>query len=240
MLKIGICDDEAQIVKDIRGFIDQSTGLKGLTFTCDTFLSAESLWRQYIYENSYDILFLDIKMKNMNGIELARKIREVDSDVILIYISAYEKYWMELFEVEPFRFLKKPVTLSDLNAILEKAVCRIVGRPRFFEFFSNRALYRVKLQDIVYFESRGRVIYAQINGVQERFYGKIDSIQESIKNTNVPFIRIHQSFLVNFNFVKKLGYTKVLLLDNTELCISEDRQKIIRKQYMHYWDRLND
>lgn len=170
-------------------------------------------------------------MVRINGIEVARKIRENDADAILIYISAYDNYFIELFEVEPFRFIKKPVDDYIFEVYFNKAYERILKDETYFEYRFNKADYKIPINNISYFESSGRLINIIHMDGKDKFYGKLNYVEKQLGDSKIPFLRIHQSYLVNYRFICKISFSHVTLRDSTVLQISEDRQKKIREQY---------
>lgn len=108
MIHFAICDDSLPVTSQIEDLINSYTQANGITCHTDIFFDGETLWDSFQKRNGYDIVFLDIKMKT-DGITTARKIRASQFETIIIYISAYTTYMIELFEVEPFRFIEKPI-----------------------------------------------------------------------------------------------------------------------------------
>lgn len=87
------------------------------------------------------------------------------------------------------------------------------------------------LKDILYFESSRRLIKIKGKNESGKFYGKLNMVEKNLENGKIPFLRIHQSYLVNFRFIKEISFYKVVLFDGTELQISEERQKNVREKY---------
>ena len=87
----------------------------------EIFYDGASLERIYEKGDRFDIIYLDIEMSGKNGIEAAKSIRRLDRDVLLIYVSSYETYFMQLFEVEPFRFIKKPIKETEFEEVIDTA-----------------------------------------------------------------------------------------------------------------------
>ena len=173
-------------------------------------------------------------MSQQNGIEAARHIRETDKSVLLIYISGYEQYLKELFEVEPFRFLSKPLDHSKFSQYFHEAYQRISENNVYYQFNFNKEIKKVALKDVIYFESRNRIIHIYLNnGEEEFFYGKLNDVEKDLKEINQRYLRIHQSYLVNYDYVRKMNFSNLVIENNGEqitLQISEDRQKKIRMQ----------
>ena len=232
MLRIAICDDDLVFASKIEAMLLQISKKQMIKMNIEVFSDGSELWDDIAFgKNKYELLYLDIEMVRINGIEVARKIRENDADAILIYISAYDNYFIELFEVEPFRFIKKPVDDYIFEVYFNKAYERILNDETYFEYRFNKADYKIPINNISYFESSGRLINIIHMDGKDKFYGKLNYVEKQLGDSKIPFLRIHQSYLVNYRFICKISFSHVTLRDGTVLQISEDRQKKIREQY---------
>ena len=199
MIKIAVCDDDIAFTGTTQTFLDQIAKEQHLELEVSIFLSGKSLVQEYQEINHFDLIFLDIEMKRINGIKAAHAIRGMDRSVLLIYVSGYEQYLKELFEVEPFRFLQKPLNDSKFRRYFHEACDRIGDMDSFYQFNFNKNIHRVSLRDTVYFESRNRVVYIIMdNGTEKYFYGKLNDVEKQLKESRYRFLRIHQSYLVNY------------------------------------------
>ena len=205
---------------------------KKLKMEIEVYADGDEIIKNYSEEKQFDIIYLDIEMKNTDGIETAKEIRKRDRDVIIIYISGYDTYFIQLFEVEPFRFIKKPINETTFQEYFDKAYERIIDKAdSFYNYKYNKKEYRLPLKEIYYFESSKRIIYIHHTGGTDKFYGKLNQIEEYLSDGTFTFIRIHQSFLVNYRYIKTVKYDQVCLLNNNTLQISEDRKKSVRQKY---------
>lgn len=126
MLRIAICDDDKILVTQIEEMLNRYLDKKMIDRYIDIFYDGASLERIYEKGDRFDIIYLDIEMSGKNGIEAAKSIRKLDRDVLLIYVSSYETYFMQLFEVEPFRFIKKPIKETEFEEVIDLAYERII------------------------------------------------------------------------------------------------------------------
>lgn len=236
MLKVAICDDERLITAKVEELVIAACIDRGILVHTDTFYSGVTLNEYMEMGNEYDIIYLDIEMPQMDGIEYARKLRRENTEVMLVYISAHTEYAIQLFDVDTFRFIKKPIDEYAFRDIFNKAYDRIISGNRFFGYYYNKNYYKVRLKSILYFESRGRIINIITAGKREGFYGKLNDVESRLQGEKIQFLRIHKSFLVNMEHVEKLGYDRVVLKNGEELRISEERQKLIQKQYLDMGD----
>ena len=197
-MKIAVCDDDNRIrnilKKDISDIIPDaeiklySDGDSMLLNGMDT-----------------DILFLDIEMPGMNGLELAEKIRKTDKNIVIIFVSGEEKYVWKAFDTEPLQYLRKPYSKDDLKETLVRAERKIGGTcPNCTEDPPSMVIHykgiheKVFISDIIYAEAMGRkVILHRMNDSVE-YYGKISDLEGMLGG---DFFRVHRAFLINLNYV---------------------------------------
>lgn len=235
MLRIAVCDDDTRFAARLEEMILQEALRTGLSVETEVYSDGDMLVSDIEKGNRYDLIYLDIEMKRVNGIRAAQSIRATDRAVLLIYVSGYEQYLRELFEVEPFRFLQKPLDNRKFYRYFHEAYERIGEEDAFYQFTFNKNIHRVSLRNIVYFESRNRVIYIIMdNGKEEYFYGKLNDVEKQLVESRYRFLRIHQSYLVNYSYIKKMSFSDITLVmgdgKETSLRISEDREKDVRAQ----------
>lgn len=233
MIRVAICDDEKLIATRIEELVIGACIKRGVRAFTDTFYSGSSLMEYIRLGNEYDIIYLDIEMPDMDGIEFAKRLRTENTEVMLVYISAHTEYAIQLFDVDTFRFIKKPIDVEEFEDVLNKAYERMISHNRFFTYFYNKSIYKIRIKSILYFESKGRIIHINTVGGKEKFYGKLDDAEEKLRTEKIQFLRIHKSFLVNMEYVEKISYDKVYLKNGEELRISEERKKMIQREYLN-------
>ncbi|MCI9597433.1 MAG: response regulator transcription factor [Firmicutes bacterium] len=176
----------------------------------------------------YDLIFLDIEFRQMNGIDVGKKIRdELRNDCVqIVFISAKREYAMELFSVRPMNFLVKPVSEQAILDNLEQAMALSRLYDSYFEFRFDSENYRVPYGDILYFESSNRMVRIYTKYGEKTLYGKLNEIE---KNAPIHFIRIHQSYLINCYYVTYWKADEVEISRQVKLSISRSYQKKVRK-----------
>lgn len=109
MLNIAICDDNLPLTSEIEGLLISMSQRHHIKIDTSVFFDGKTLYNSMHSGNVYDLIYLDIEMNDMDGIETARHIRSDQLPTVFIYVSAHETYYRQLFEVEPFRFILKPI-----------------------------------------------------------------------------------------------------------------------------------
>jgi len=236
MIAIGVCDDQIAFTEYMYRLLTQYGKERREEISVKLFNSAEELLRGIEERESFEILLLDIEMNGMDGIALGKRLREMANRVLIIYVSGYDKYLRQLFEIEPFRFCSKPVDENELFEILDKAAARIKARNReTFRFQYGKNVVNLLCADISYLESSGRkIIVHSSNGIYE-YYDKLDNAESELAGRH--FVRIHKAYLINMDYVEAFQYEKVALRDGTILNISEKNRVRVRSLF---WDYLKE
>lgn len=231
MVKIAICDDDIMLASSMEALLINISRKQSFKIDVEVFSDGSELWKQLEFGNRYDIFYLDIEMNGLNGIEVARRIRENDIKAVLIYVSGFDSYLMELFEVEPFRFIKKPINESLFIDYFLKAYGRVEKKNEFFEYSFNKILHKIPVDEIICFQSFGRRVTVVHKDGEGTFYGKLNQIEKQMDRGNIPFLRIHQSYLISFRYITEMSFSSVVMVNGFKFQISEERQKMIRAKY---------
>lgn len=238
MLSIAICDDEKIICRQLENILDEIGKDIDQEIETEVYYSGEELCESLIDDNHYDLIFLDIELPQINGIEVGKKIRDELNDELtkIVYISCNESYAVELFDVRPLNFLIKPFSKEKLTAVMLKAVKLLDKECNFFEYKNSNVTFSVPVSDILYFESRGRKVNIVLSDETKSFYGKLSLVEEQI--TNRDFIMIHKSYLINFNHVTEHTYEYVKMSNGQVLTISQNNRKVVREKLMQRKQRM--
>ncbi|MBD7916623.1 response regulator transcription factor, partial [Clostridium sp. Sa3CUN1] len=159
MISIAICDNEITSVEDIENKVKIISNKLLFLANIDRFFTGIELIEEIKYGMKYDIIYLDIELDNENGIDVARKIREIDMNVLIIYITNYENFAKEAFEVNAFRFLNKPIDNILFERYFINAKDMLLNNNQYFYYKYNKINYKIKLNEIIYFESDKRKTY---------------------------------------------------------------------------------
>lgn len=231
MLNIAICDDDIQITGKIEGLLQDISKRNFVDTEIEVFWNGKSLADAIAAGERYDVIYLDIEMDKEDGISAARRIRSYDKNVRIIYVTSHESYMRESFEVRPFQFLVKPVTDKIMEKCFKSVYEDINSEDFYFRYSYQRMNHKVPIKDILYFESNKRKIFIVTEQEILELYGKLNEIEETLKTCKISFLRVHQSFLVNYKHISGQSYDSVVMDNGQKISISEDRRKIISEQY---------
>lgn len=231
MYNIGICDDGENICTSIENMLLQYAQEKNIQVDTNVWYTGESL-RNYLVSGGYlDILFLDIELFKMTGIEVGAYIRnQLDNmSLQIVYISGKASYAQQLFKTQPLDFLVKPILQKQINEVMDIALKIAKKRNERFEFKQGKDYYYIPMGDIVYFESKGRKVKVVTMKAAFEFYGKLKNI---VKCLSDDFIIIHQSYIINKEYVFRYTYEMVELINGTILTISPVNRKFVRNKLL--------
>lgn len=232
MIKIAICDDENFIVNQIENLLIKVSKYEAIQIDIDVFYCGNLLEKEIASRTRYDLIYLDIQMERGDGIIAAKNIRKIDENVLIIFVSGHEKYLMELFRLDVFAFIKKPI-ISDIfiKSFLD-ATRKIRNRNYYYTYRYKSQEYKIPCNEILFFESIGRQININLrSGETCCFNGKLNDVEIHLMDGKIPFLRIHQSYLVNYHLIKCRSRSTVTLTNNMKLPISEEKQKKFSYDY---------
>jgi DNA-binding LytR/AlgR family response regulator len=229
-VQIGICDDRVDDIMTLSKALysyDES-------FHISEYTDGKSLFEDCLeHEILFDILFLDIYMPGLNGIETAGKIRAIMKDVIIIFVSSSKEHYPEAYDVFAFNYIIKPFNQKKLNDILDQALMNITKDRRQQIQFSYKATnYRILCKDILYIESRDKIILFHMKDkTTSQCYAKLDDIMKQLPDES--FARCHQSFIVNIFHVTEMAENH-FRIGQSVINISKKYQKPSKDKYFNY------
>lgn len=228
MYNIGICDDGQNICSSMENMLIQYAEEKQVQFHIQIWHTGEGLRDYLAWGGHLDILFLDIELYKMTGIEVGSYIRkELDNiGLQIIYISGKSAYAQQLFKTQPADFLVKPITQEQINGTMETTLKVIKRKNERFAFQKDRDYYYVSMGNILYFESMGRKVKIVTARDTYEFYGRL---KEVAKRLPEDFIVIHKSFVINTQQVLRYTYEMVEMTNGMMLVISKIKRKQVRE-----------
>ncbi|NCC44282.1 MAG: response regulator transcription factor [Clostridia bacterium] len=232
---IGICDDEAGVCEDLRGKLLE-TGIEQDEIV--TFQSPESLRKYMKEENDLDILFLDIVLKEQNGIQVAVELQNHFPQLAIIFITGYIDYAKDIFKAVPAYFLVKPIQTGEVRVALERTrmlLAQNVGGQ--VSFLESGKRYTISAGSIHYAESQNRTIKIVTAQRTYKTYMKLDEFQRMLP---ANFLRSHKSFLVNMNYIAYFSSEGIELYDHMKLPVSRRKYQKSKEYYMDFYSTEDD
>ena len=224
MLRIGICDDLADARLVLRSALErilESRKVQGQFFE---FSSGETLLSWYDHHaGELDLMFLDMELHELDGMETARRLRAADAGLQLVFVTGYADHVFDGYSVGALGYLMKPPKKEQLEAVLDRAQAALVrDLDRAYLCHSGDIYYRVPISKILYFTSNRRQVQCVTEGRTYTFYGKLDAVAEEIGD---GFTRVHQRYLVRVGAVDQMETGEVVLCNGERLPVSRSCQR---------------
>lgn len=209
MLRIGICDDQS-IAREALCFELEKLLIEGeeeIVYEFSTGSGAVNWLRNHPGE--IDLLFLDVEMEGVNGMQAAEQIRGFNQELMIVFVTGYADYVFDGYRVNALDYMLKPVKKERLQEVLGRIRKQISERTEKEYIIKNaEGTYRFPLRDISYFYSDKRKVTLVCQEKEYAFYGKLDEVAEKLSNY---FVRIHQRYLVNPDKVDYIGTDCVMM-----------------------------
>ena len=212
-LKIAICDDEQNQIEYLTSIVSAWSKENGHICEMRTFPSAEAFLFAYEDDNAYDILLLDIEMKHITGVDLAKGIRKKDQTVQIIFITGYSEYISEGYEVAALHYLMKPVSQHKLFSVLDRAAEKIKQNEKCLNLPLSGEMVRVPLHEIKYLDVHQNyvTVHGKADYTVKRTLGEFEDLLDT------RFTRVGRAMIVNLTYISRVTKTDVYLSDGTVL-----------------------
>lgn len=205
--KIAICDDLEADRQYIAGLVSKWAANAGHTVQIDAFVSAENFLFHYGAEKDYDILLLDIEMGVMDGVSMAKKLRQENDTVQIVFITGYSDYISEGYEVAALYYLMKPVSEEKLCSVLDRAAEKLAKNEKVLNLELGGEMVRVPIYQIRYAEVFGNyvTVHALSDYTVKMTLGKLE------EQLDERFYRVGRSALVNLTQISRVTRTQIIL-----------------------------
>ena len=222
VIHVAIVEDEEIHQQALRAHLLRYAGENEVTFDIRVFANPILLLENY--RPVYDLIFLDIQMPDLNGMETARKLRAVDQNVLLIFVTSLAQYAIEGYEVAAVDYILKPVQYFSFAMRLTRAIWRIRAEEGDALTVANaEGSARIKLRDLLYVEISGHAMTYHTHEGTVSGTGTLSALEDKLRDKG--FARCNSCYLVNLAYVETVRGYQLLLKDGTELQISQPKKK---------------
>lgn len=227
-MKIAICDDERQIICDYSKIINEYLFENNIVCSVDGFVDGNSFLQ---LANEYDLVFLDCDLPDINGMDIARNIRENDGRIMIVFLTAYAEHVYDSFEVDAFRYLLKPVSKEKIYETLNKFL-NIYNHNRKITIPTNTAHISVDADEVIYIEAAKKHTKVKTTG-NEYIANKAISIYQT-EIANPHFFRTHRGYIVNMRYISTVEKNTITLTNGEIVLLSSKCRDEFNKSYMNY------
>ncbi|MBQ8160257.1 MAG: response regulator transcription factor [Clostridia bacterium] len=237
MYRVAVCDDESVHAEWIGKTISGEFEKQGETVSVSSFTGGRALQSRLSDGKSYDVFFLDIDMPDMDGIALCRHIRKLKGDALVVFISNREEMVFQVFEVAPFRFVRKSRFNQEIGRVTRDLLVELRSREaRYLKLQDERSdtVYVINARDVLYIEALRKQCEIHTRSETIRLTIQFGKVMECFSPYH--FIQIHRSYLVNPNFIHRINAESVRLDSGAELPLSRSRRQEVRDAFFT-WSR---
>jgi DNA-binding LytR/AlgR family response regulator len=230
-MRIAICEDEKECRDNIFEHI-KPYKQKYNQITVTDFSSGTDLLDYYDQGDTFDLIFMDVEMDGINGVETVKEIRKTDKKVMVIFVTSHFNFVCETFRVGAFQFLTKPIKEKEFKKDFERAIERYKINNFKYTVEGKLGTAFFSVDDVHYIESYNRHLYVCGDGNKFEFTGRISEEQKKLSGFN--FIRAHQGFLVNMNYIRSFKNTTVMLKNGVEIPVSRIIKNSVIEKFSNF------
>ena len=235
--RVAIVDDSTTDAGFVKGILNSWADLWQKNIQVVVFPSAESFLFRYAEDKDWDILLLDIEMGAMDGITLAKKVRQDNESVQMVFITGFADYISEGYEVSALHYLMKPVKQDKLFAVLDRAVASLQKTERVILLPVGGEMLRLPVGQVQYVEAFSHTV--SIVTVADTIRVKMP-ISEVERLLGDGFVRCHRSYLVGLKHIARLSRTEVILDSGKSLPLSRGAAPLVHKAFVSYYTGEKD
>ena len=241
-MRIAYCEDEPAQRSRMELLLHTFAERKRLPLTVEAFSDSAAFLFQYPNSYPFDLIFLDIDLGGMDGMALARKIRETDSEVPILFLTNHREYVFEGYEVQAFRYLLKPVTEDTLFPLLDELqTMRGQEKPHLLLSLGGET-QKLFLSDLLFVESDNHYLTLHTAAGTETFKKNLSEFREELSaawqasgGTGECFAAAHRSYLVNLAHVERITRTECLLSDGTKIPVSRGCYASLNQVFLQFY-----
>lgn len=230
MIKIAICDDDKNTLKELTNFIELYQHKHQVEFDIYDFLYGEELLKNYRMD--FDIIFLDIKMGKIDGIETAKKIRLKDSSIPIFFLTSIRKYALYGYELNITNYLIKPLSYEKFDYELSKVIYQINFSNDFIVIKNDLGYFKIYLNSIFYIESYNRSTL--IHREQDKIISTSNMKQTEELLHSALFFRCHTSYIINLKYVRDVIGNDIILSQNIRIPLSRKKRSLFLETWLEY------
>ena len=231
MIKTAICDDEKIVLDEICSKVQNA--FSEINCAAEIFKTHNPFdLVEHIKNSTTDVLFLDIDMPSLSGMDIAQFLIDSNAEILLVFVTSHDTLVYQSFRYHPFGFIRKSHFDEEIGAVVKSIADELQKRNEHFSFKTNEGFFKVPFEDIIYFESESNYINLHCTDNQYRFRGTITSLENELKAKG--FIRTHKGFLVNQQHIFAIKGDDIELSSKELLPIGRTNRESVKKAILRY------
>lgn len=241
MLTVFLCDDNQETLDQYAVLVEKAARKNGIEVTISSFHNGEQLlFHLSDSPDQADIIYLDILMDKLNGMDTARKLRELGCKSEIIFLTLSEDYVYDAFDIAPVQYLLKSATPPDkFEQVFIRAISLVQKKePDMFMCESGNVQKVIPVKEITFFEIWKRVVTVHYNGTEKiKFYSTMEQLEDQLQTKG--FVRVHRSYMINLPYISKFQQNSLLLKTGECIPIGVTYTKQVRQAFADYISRAS-
>ena len=235
MIKIAFCDDEMEVLHQMNELLDRYRVERNEDITYAAFQSPFELLTEIEKGIRPDILFLDVVMPGQNGMDVAKEIRQYDTNVKIIFLTSSPEFAVESYTVGAYFYQLKPIWEESFFRLMDSVLSECEKKKKnSLILHSKDGITRINLQQLEYCEVLGRKLLFHLeNGAVLEGAGSLDDLAGQLMQYS-NFLRPHRSFLVNMEYIQNISSRSIKMVNDAEIPIPHGKCSEIKNTYMEY------
>ena len=230
-LKIAVCDDDSSQRAYLSNIVNTWAKKKNYLIELKQYEGSSPFLIDYGEEKDYDILLLDIEMPGINGIDIAKRVRQENTAVQIIFVTGYYEYFSDGFDVSALHYLIKPVDEARLCSVLDRAVGNLQYRQRAVLITDTEGTVKVPLADIFYAEAQNVHVIVYTNQGTYRMRMTLSNFAQQLDDT---FYKVHRSYIVGMKYIRKITRNEIVMTNGALIPISRGKYDEIHGALIKY------
>lgn len=231
MIQIAVCDDEKRVLDEISFKV--CNAFEDIHRPTEIFKTDNPFELvEHIKNSSIDVLFLDIDMPSLSGMDIAQFLIDRGANTLLVFVTSHDALVYQSFRYHPFGFIRKSHFDEEIGTVVKSIADELQKRNEYFSFKTNEGFFKVPFADILYFESESNYINLHCTDNQYKFRGTITSLEKELSAKG--FIRTHKGFLVNQQHIFAIKGDDIELSSKQLLPIGRTNRENVKKTILRY------
>nr|WP_307991578.1 LytTR family DNA-binding domain-containing protein [uncultured Niameybacter sp.] len=237
-INIAVCDDEKQQLQYLNKLIGEWAQTNRYLINVQSFSSAEQFSFEWAENKQFDIIVLDIEMEGLNGIELAKKIRQEDENVIIIFVTGLPEYIEEGYDVSALHYLMKPVDEERLWHVLDRAVRKFTKIEKSILLTVEGEMMKLLQKDIFAVEASAHSVLIYTKQTCYELRQTISGLEQELDT--LAFVRCHRSYIVGLRHIKQISKTAILLDNHQSIPLSRRMYVSVNTAFIKYFKGVSE
>ena len=229
MIQVAIVEDDKNYAASLKKYILRYEEEQNIKFSVEWFEDGEDIAEEY--KGHFDIILMDIEMQFMDGMSAAKKIREVDEEVIIMFITNSPQYAMQGYAVDALDYVLKPINYYAFSQRLTRALSKMKKQEETYLTLNYRGgVQKIRISDLYYVEVRDHDLIYHTKDGNLMIRGTMREAEENLKEES--FFRCNKAYLVNLEYVD--GF------ENGDALVAGERLMVSRARKKEFLDALNN